>query len=264
MADTAVAPSSPKAPTSPKAPASSKPKKAAAKPKSPKAPKVAKPKTPSSHPTYIEMVKRAIDDLKEGHKGSSRAAVLKYILSHFNVGEQIVSINAHLRQALKRGVTSGVLIQSKGTGASGSFRLASKSKDSTSAAKKPKTKAVKKDATAASPKKTTKPKKTKTASTKAAAPKSPATKKPTKAAAKPKTTKPKKPEESENRRQIEESEEDDHQKRRLQPRRPKHPRRQPLRNHLNFSSNFLSPFPLYTSHTSFSKCFCSFDLCLRC
>ncbi|KAI1709108.1 linker histone h1 and h5 family domain-containing protein [Ditylenchus destructor] len=96
-----------------------------AKPKAPKAPKVAKPKVPSSHPAYGDMTKKAITELKE-HKGSSRAAILKYILQHYKVGDNIVKINAHLRQALKRGVVTGSLKQTKGTGASGSFRIGDK------------------------------------------------------------------------------------------------------------------------------------------
>jgi histone H1/5 len=117
-------------PTSPK-PAAKKATKAKA-PKPAKAPKAKKAKTPSSHPTYGDMIRRAITDLKD-KKGSSRAAILKYILQHNKVGENIVQINAHLRQALKRGVSTGALKQVKGVGASGSFRLGEK----ISASKKP-------------------------------------------------------------------------------------------------------------------------------
>lgn len=71
------------------------------------------------------MIRRAITELKD-KKGSSRAAILKYILQHFKVGENVVQINSHIRQALKRGVTSGALKQVKGVGASGSFRIGEK------------------------------------------------------------------------------------------------------------------------------------------
>lgn len=44
-----------------------------------------KAKTPSNHPPYGDMVKRAILALKES-KGSSRQALLKYVMANFNVG----------------------------------------------------------------------------------------------------------------------------------------------------------------------------------
>lgn len=84
---------------------------------SPKAKKVkkvaAKAKAPASHPSYGDMVRRAIADLKE-KKGSSRAAILKYILQHFKVGGNIIQVNARIRLALKNGVKSGALKQVKG------------------------------------------------------------------------------------------------------------------------------------------------------
>jgi hypothetical protein len=43
------------------------------------------------------MIRRAITDLKD-KKGSSRAAILKYILQHFKVGGNIIAVNAHIRQ----------------------------------------------------------------------------------------------------------------------------------------------------------------------
>lgn len=79
------------APSSPKASkkAASKPK--APKPaKAPKAPRIKKPKIPTNHPTFAVMIHKAISELKD-KKGSSRAGILKYILQHFNVGENIVS-----------------------------------------------------------------------------------------------------------------------------------------------------------------------------
>uniref|UniRef100_A0A915DZC0 H15 domain-containing protein n=1 Tax=Ditylenchus dipsaci TaxID=166011 RepID=A0A915DZC0_9BILA len=121
-ATSAPAPASPTPKASPKK-AAKAPK--VAKPKAPKTPKVAKPKVPSSHPVYGEMIKKAVGELKE-HKGSSRAAILKYILQHYKVGDNIIKINSHIRLALKRGVISGALKQTKGTGASGSFRLGDK------------------------------------------------------------------------------------------------------------------------------------------
>merc|ERR1712141_897825 len=135
--------------------------------------KASKPKAPAAHPTYSEMIAAAVGALKE-RGGSSRQAILKYILKNFKVGPNETSVNSHLKLALRAGVKKGSLKQSKGTGASGSFRLGEKPK----APKKP---AAKK---AAKPKKAKSPKKAK----KKPAAKKPAAKKPAakKAAKKPK------------------------------------------------------------------------------
>ena len=115
------------------------PAKAKASPKK-KAP--AKPKAPAAHPTYAEMVKAAVSSLKE-RGGSSRAAILKYILKTYKVGTEEKKINAHLKMALKAGVAKGSLKQTKGTGAAGSFRLGD------AKAEKPAKKATPKKAAAA-------------------------------------------------------------------------------------------------------------------
>ena len=150
--------------------------------------KVTKPKVPAAHPKYIEMIQSALGALKE-RGGSSRQAVLKYIMANFKVGNDANSVNSHLKLALKNGVKKGVLKQAKGTGASGSFKLGDKPKP---AAKKPKTKKVAKP-------KAAKPKKTPTKAKKETGQKKAATKKPKKAktpkkekAPKAKTAKPKK------------------------------------------------------------------------
>jgi histone H1/5 len=90
--------------------------------KSPKKKTAAKPKKPMAHPTYSEMVGKAISALKE-RGGSSRQAILKYIMANFNVGKDAKSVNAHLKLSLRAGVKNKSLKQSKGTGASGSFRI---------------------------------------------------------------------------------------------------------------------------------------------
>ena len=91
--------------------------------KSPTKAAKAKPKSAvKSHPTYSDMIKKAVNELKE-KKGSSRAAILKYILANYKVGNNFPQVNSHIRQALKKGVASGSLKQTKGTGASGSFRV---------------------------------------------------------------------------------------------------------------------------------------------
>lgn len=149
-----------------------------------------KPKKQANHPKYSKMVKDALTALKE-RGGSSRQAILKYIVKHFSVGHDERIVNAHLKMALRAGVKNGTLKQSKGTGASGSFRIGDKKekvakKPKVARAKKPKAKKPKaKKATKA--KKPAKAKKPKVKKAKVA--KKPAAAK----AKKPKTAKPKKP-----------------------------------------------------------------------
>ena len=142
---------------------------------SPKKKVAAKPKKPAAHPKYSEMVGKAIAALKE-RGGSSRQAILKYIMANFNVGKDAKTVNVHLKHSLRAGVKNKSLKQSKGTGASGSFKIREVVKPKKKPAAKPK-KAVKP--------KTAKPKKAKT-------PKKTAAKKPAaeKKAPKPKAKKP--------------------------------------------------------------------------
>jgi histone H1/5 len=100
-------------------------------------------KKPTDHPKYIEMVQQALGSLKE-RGGSSRQAILKYIVKNFKVGNDENVVNTHVKMALRAGVKNASLKQSKGTGAAGSFRLGEE-------AKKPK--AVKKPKAAAAAKK---------------------------------------------------------------------------------------------------------------
>ena len=97
--------------------------------------KAAAPKKPAEHPKYIDMIVAAITALKE-RSGSSRQAILKYITSNYKVGDGAA---VHLKMALKRGVESKALVQKKGTGASGSFKVGEKPKvpKKKPAAKKP-------------------------------------------------------------------------------------------------------------------------------
>lgn len=143
--------------------------------------KAATAKKPAEHPKYSEMIAAAIAALKE-RKGSSRQAIAKYIKANYKVGD---SADSHIKLALKRGVVAGLLKQVKGTGASGSFRLAEKPKvPKKKPAKKP---AAKKTATKTATKKKTTPKKKAAATKKKPAAKKTPTKKKTvakKAAAK--------------------------------------------------------------------------------
>ncbi|RVE41303.1 hypothetical protein evm_014047, partial [Chilo suppressalis] len=118
MADTAVASETP-APATP----AKKPKAAAAG-----GPK--KPKAKPTHPKTSEMVNNAIKELKE-RSGSSLQAIKKYIAARYSVDAE--KLAPFIRKYLKSAVESGTLIQTKGKGASGSFKLESKS----AASKKP-------------------------------------------------------------------------------------------------------------------------------
>lgn len=155
----------------------------AATPKKAKATKAKKPKTAPSHPKVSEMVNAAISTLKE-RGGSSLQAIKKYIGAHYKV--DIEKLSPFIRKYLKNAVVSGALVQTKGKGASGSFRMTTGPKEKGAA--KPKAAAPKaKKAAAKSPaKKAVKPK---------AAKKSPAAKKPKpkKLAKSPKKTKAVKP-----------------------------------------------------------------------
>ena len=152
--------------------------------------KTAKPKNPRpapAHPKYIEMIRDAIAALKE-RNGSSRQKIGKYIQANYKVGE---GFESHLKLALRRGVTQGTLVHTKGIGAAGSFKLVKKDEA------KPKRKVSKtktaKPKTAAKPKpKADKPKTTKPKSAKAAGEKKTAKPK-TKTQAKPKKTTTPKP-----------------------------------------------------------------------
>jgi len=74
----------------------------------------------ASHPKYAEMIKAALKSLND-RGGSSRAAILKYVVSNYTLDP--VQANQHLKMALKNGVKSKCLKQTKGSGASGSFKL---------------------------------------------------------------------------------------------------------------------------------------------
>merc|ERR1711936_1206048 len=122
---------------------------AAPKAKTP-AKKAAKPKKPAAHPPSSAMVKAAIKALAD-KKGSSLAAIKKYIAANYKV--DIVKISPFIRKALKKGVEAKAILKVKG-----SYKLAKEAKKPT--AKKPKT-----------PKKAKPPKKAAKPAAKKAAPK---------------------------------------------------------------------------------------------
>merc|ERR1712210_145810 len=99
----------------------------------------AKPKAPASHPPYIAMVKAAIAALKE-RNGSSRQAIIKYVMANYKVGNDQKPVNSRVKMALRRGTAKGALKHvGKGAGANGSFKVAEKAaKAKKAAAAKPK------------------------------------------------------------------------------------------------------------------------------
>ncbi|NXU50107.1 H110 protein, partial [Turnix velox] len=130
------------APVSAKATAAKMPKKAAG------GSKARKPAGPS----VTELITKAVSASKE-RKGLSLAALKKALAAG---GYDVEKSNSRIKLGLKSLVTKGTLVQTKGTGASGSFRLSKKPGE----IKKPK-----KQAAAAKPKKPAakKPKKVVTA-----------------------------------------------------------------------------------------------------
>ncbi|XP_029156459.1 late histone H1-like [Nylanderia fulva] len=74
----------------------------------------------ASRPATSEMVTTAIKELKD-QKGSSLQAIKKYIVATYKVdGEKVAPF---IRRYLKAAVSSGTVVQTKGKGASGSFKL---------------------------------------------------------------------------------------------------------------------------------------------
>lgn len=168
---------------------------AAATPKKKAKSAAKKPKAAPTHPKVSDMVVDAITTLKE-RGGSSLQAIKKHIGSHHKV--DIDRLTPFIKKSLKGAVASGALIQTKGKGASGSFKLGASGQKTKEPSKAKKTKKegaspVKKAKTAA--KKASKPKskpaeKKKTAAKKPAAKKAVKPKSPKKAV---KATKPKSP-----------------------------------------------------------------------
>lgn len=75
---------------------------------------------------YITMVVEALKELKE-RSGSSRHALVKFIANKYTL--DITKINKHVKSVLINGVKDGSLKQTKGQGATGSFKIGDKLKD---------------------------------------------------------------------------------------------------------------------------------------
>ncbi|XP_065644573.1 histone H1-delta-like [Hydra vulgaris] len=82
------------------------------------------PKKPADHAPFKAMIVDAINSLKE-RKGSSRQAIAKHVKANNKVGD---NVDSQVKINLKRMVLAGELVQVKGVGASGSFRVAAKPK----------------------------------------------------------------------------------------------------------------------------------------
>merc|ERR1712072_30605 len=88
--------------------------------KAPKVKKAAAPKKPAAHPPSSAMVAAALKALGD-KKGSSRAAIKKYVAANYKV--DLVKITPFLNKALKKGVETKALVAVKG-----SFKLAKEEK----------------------------------------------------------------------------------------------------------------------------------------
>merc|ERR1719361_1763509 len=138
---------------------------AAAPAKAPKAKKAAKPKAAPTHPKTTVMILAAVKALKD-RKGSSLAAIKKYIAANYKC--DTVKLAPFIKKGVKSLVEKKALVQTKGKGASGSFKAAAveakpKKAKKHKAAKKPKKAAKPKAAKPkkAAPKKKASPKKAK-------------------------------------------------------------------------------------------------------
>ncbi|XP_051988872.1 histone H1-like [Xyrauchen texanus] len=138
--------------------------------KSPKKKSAAKPK--KTGPSVGDLIVKTVTASKE-RSGVSLAALKKALAAG---GYDVEKNNSRVKIAVRSLVTKGTLVQTKGTGASGSFKLNKKQAESTkkpakkaapkakkaavkkpAAAKKPKSAAAKKPAAKKSPKKAKKP-----------------------------------------------------------------------------------------------------------
>lgn len=114
-----------------------------------------------NHPRTAEMVDAAIGTLKE-RGGSSILAIKKYVAATYKV--DVEKLAPYIKKYVKGAVIKGHLLQTKGKGASGSFKLSVQPKKT--AAPKPKKVVVKKQPAAGEPEKEKKKEKTLTAAKK--------------------------------------------------------------------------------------------------
>merc|ERR1712054_458282 len=115
----------------------------------PKAKKAPKAKAPAAHPPYAAMIAAAIKGLGD-KKGSSRQAILKYIVANYKVDADKAAVRVRL--ALKKMIATKKVVAAAAAGkkGAGSFKLPAKEPKAKKAkkpkAKKPATKKPKKAA----------------------------------------------------------------------------------------------------------------------
>merc|ERR1712080_142996 len=138
----------------------------------------AKAKAAPAHPPYASMITAAIKKLGD-KKGSSRQAILKYVIANNKVDAAKAGVRVKL--ALRKLIASKKIVAAAAAGKKGAgcYKLPAKEPKAKKAAKKPKAKKPKKAAAAKKPKAAKNP----------AAKKPKAAKKPAKKAAKPKAAK---------------------------------------------------------------------------
>merc|ERR1739848_160020 len=112
-----------------------------------KAPKVTKAAKPAAHPPYANMIVAAIKALKD-KKGSSRQAILKYIVANNKVADADKAA-VRVKLALRKLVAAKKVVPAAAAGkkGAGSFKLPAKEP----AAKKPKAKKAEKPKAAKKP-----------------------------------------------------------------------------------------------------------------
>ena len=71
-------------------------------------PNASKLKVPAAHPDLLEMIHAAIVALKEPN-GSSRRAIVNYIMANYNVGTDQKAITSSVKDALKSSIQKGLL-----------------------------------------------------------------------------------------------------------------------------------------------------------
>merc|ERR1711979_165074 len=142
--------------------------------------KAAKPKVPAAHPPYASMITAAIKALGD-KKGSSRQAILKYVVANNKVDAAKAAVRVRL--ALKKMIAAKKVVAAAAAGkkGAGSFKLPAKEPKKAKKIKKPAAKKAKKPKKAAKKPAAKKPAAKKPAAKKAA--KKPAAKKAAKKAA---------------------------------------------------------------------------------
>uniref|UniRef100_UPI00398F409E histone H1-like n=1 Tax=Pristiophorus japonicus TaxID=55135 RepID=UPI00398F409E len=98
------------------------PPAAAAQTKAPSKKKKAAPRSKPAGPTLGEQILKVVADGSD-RKGMSLAAIKKALAAK---GVDVEKRGSQIRFSIKRNVTNGFLVQTKGTGASGSFKVAKK------------------------------------------------------------------------------------------------------------------------------------------